>query len=91
MLRLPPTLAVLVKLGPLDAGLSADLRLYFDSVPDLHSRQGRWSRRRLNAILLVCACALVSGARNIDELAERGQPASNAFLTVIGIRRYLLR
>ena len=43
------------------------------------------------AHLLVCACAVVSGARSIDELAEWGQRASNGLLTVIGIRRHLLR
>ncbi|HEV8529120.1 MAG TPA: ISAs1 family transposase, partial [Actinomycetes bacterium] len=84
-----PIPAVLVKLGPLDAGRVADLRLYFDSVPDPRSRRGRWYS--LTAILLVCACAVVSGARSIDELAEWGQRAPNALLTVIGIRRHLLR
>ena len=84
-----PIPAVLVKLGPLDAGRVADLRLYFDSVPDPRSRRGRWYS--LTSILLVCACAVVSGARSIDELAEWGQRASNALLTVIGIRRHLLR
>ncbi|MFC5204304.1 hypothetical protein ACFQ5X_48590 [Streptomyces kaempferi] len=48
---------MLVKVGPLDAGRVADLCLYFDSVS-------------LTAILLVCACAVVSGAMSIDELAE---------------------
>ncbi|MEW1569808.1 ISAs1 family transposase [Streptomyces sp. NPDC093509] len=38
----------------------------------------------------MCACAVVSGARSIDELAEWGQRAPNALLTVIGIRRHLL-
>lgn len=84
-----PIPAVLVKLGPLDAGRVADLRLYFDSVPDPRSRRGRWYS--LTAILLVSACAAVSGARSIDELAEWGQRASDALLTVIGIRRHLLR
>ncbi|MFG2313388.1 ISAs1 family transposase, partial [Streptomyces sp. NPDC048566] len=42
-------------------------------------------------MLLVCACAVVSGARSIDELAEWGQRASNALLAVFGIRRHLLR
>ena len=73
-----PIPAVLVKLGPLDAGRIADLRPYFDSVPDPRSRRGRWYS--LTAILLVCACAAVSGARSIDELAEWGQRASNALL-----------
>ncbi|WP_234042684.1 ISAs1 family transposase [Streptomyces marianii] len=80
---------MLVKLGPLDTGRIADLRPYFDSVPDPRARRGRWYS--LTAFLLVCACAVVSGARSIDELAEWGQRASNALLTVIGIRRHLLR
>ncbi|MCX4428606.1 ISAs1 family transposase [Streptomyces mirabilis] len=80
---------MLVKLGPLDTGRIADLRPYFDSVPDPRARRGRWYS--LTAILLVCACAVVSGARSIDELAEWGQRASNALLAVIGIRRHLLR
>ncbi|WP_234326925.1 ISAs1 family transposase [Streptomyces sp. NRRL S-337] len=76
-----------MKLGPLDAGGIADLRPYFDSVPDPRARRGRWYS--LTAILLVCACAVVSGARSIEELAEWGQRASSALLTVIGIRRHL--
>jgi hypothetical protein len=32
---------VLVKLGPLDTGRIADLRPYFDSVPDPRARRGR--------------------------------------------------
>ncbi|MEV6029467.1 transposase family protein, partial [Streptomyces sp. NPDC052036] len=80
---------MLVKLGPLDAGRIADLRPCFDSVPDPRSRRGRWYS--LTAILLVCACAVVSGGRSIDELAEWGQRASNALLTAIGIRRHLPR
>ncbi|MEV7731577.1 ISAs1 family transposase [Streptomyces sp. NPDC088921] len=80
---------MLVKLGPLDADRVADLHLYFDSVPDPRARRGRWYS--LTAVLLVCACAVVSGARSIDELAEWGRHASNALLTVIGIRRHLLR
>ncbi|MFC5027861.1 ISAs1 family transposase [Streptomyces sp. DSM 41987] len=78
-----------MKLGPLDAGLVADLRPYLDSVPDPRSRRGRWYS--LTAILLVCACAVVSGAKSIDELAEWGQRASTTLLAVIGIRRHLLR
>jgi hypothetical protein len=84
-----PIPAVLVKLGPLDTGRIADLRPYFDSVPDPRARRGRWYS--LTAVLLVCACAVVSGARSIDELAEWGQRASNALLVLIGIRRHLLR
>ncbi|WP_262386886.1 ISAs1 family transposase [Streptomyces sp. TRM49041] len=79
---------MLVKLGPLDAGRVADLRPYFDSVPDPRSPRGRWYS--LTAILLVCACAAVSGAKSIDELAEWGERASKTLLAVIGVRRHLL-
>lgn len=63
-----PFPAVLVKLGPLDAGRVADLRPYLDLAPDPRARRGRWYS--LIAVLLVCACAAVSGARSLDELAE---------------------
>lgn len=39
----------------------------------------------------VCACAAVSGARSIEELAEWGERAPDALLMVIGIRRHPLR
>ncbi|MGW7674375.1 transposase family protein, partial [Streptomyces sp. NPDC054775] len=65
-----PIPAVLLKLGPLDRDQVAGLRPYFESVPDLRSRRGRWYS--LTAILLVWACAVVSGVRSIDELAEWG-------------------
>ncbi|MDH6523277.1 hypothetical protein M2163_000218 [Streptomyces sp. SAI-135] len=39
-----PIPAVLVKLGSLDTDRIADLRPYFDSVPDPRARRGRWSR-----------------------------------------------
>ncbi len=84
-----PVPAVLVKLGPLDAGRVADLRPYFDAVPDPRSRRGRWYP--LTAILLVCALAVVSGAKSIDELAEWGERASDTLLAVIGFRRHPLR
>ncbi|MFY1668808.1 ISAs1 family transposase [Plantactinospora sp. WMMB334] len=80
---------MLVKLGRLDIGRIADLRPYLDSVPDPRSRRGRWYS--LTAVLLVCACGVVSGAKSIDELAEWGQRASTALLTVIGIRVHLFR
>ncbi|WP_233361611.1 transposase family protein [Streptomyces sp. GMR22] len=70
----------LVKLGPLGTDQIADLRPYFDSVSDPPARRGRWYS--LTAILLVCACAAVSGARSIDELAEWGQRASNTLTDV---------
>jgi hypothetical protein len=59
---------VLEKLGPLDADRIADLGPYLESVPDPRSRRGRWYS--LTAILLMCACAAVCGAKSIDELAE---------------------
>jgi len=63
--------AVLVKLGPMDADRVADLRPYLDLVPVPRGRRGRWYS--LTAILLVCACAAVSGARSVDEIAEWAQ------------------
>lgn len=83
-----PIPAVLAKLGLLDADQVADLRPFLESVPDPRSRRGRWYS--LTAILLVCACAAVSGARSIDELAEWGERAPNSLLVVIGIRRHPL-
>lgn len=80
---------MLANLGLLDPDLVADLRPYLDSVPDPRSRQGRWYS--LTAILLVCACATVSGAKSIDELAEWGERATAEVLAAIGIRRHLLR
>jgi len=80
---------VLAKLGPLDKDRIADLRPYLDSVPDPRSRRGRWYS--LTAILLVCACATVSGAKSIDELAEWGARAGVETLSAFGIRRHLLR
>lgn len=84
-----PIPAVLVKLGPLDIGRVADLRPFLDLVPDPRARRGRWYS--LTAILLVCACAAVSGARTIDEIAEWAQRASDAVLTAVGVRRHPLR
>ncbi|MEU4763111.1 transposase family protein [Actinosynnema sp. NPDC023794] len=42
-------------------------------MPDPRPRWGRW--HSLTAILLVCACATVSGAKSIDELAEWAAPS----------------
>lgn len=56
--------AVLLKLGPLDTGQVVDLRPFLDLVPDPRARRGRWYS--LTAVLLVCACAAVSGARSVD-------------------------
>lgn len=83
-----PIPAVLAKLGPLDADRIADLRPYLESVPDPRSRRGRWYS--LTAILLVCAYAVLGGAKSIEEIAEAGERASVALLTVLGIRRHLL-
>ncbi|MEW2219038.1 transposase family protein [Streptomyces sp. NPDC006990] len=65
---------MLVRLGPLDIGQVADLRTFLNLVPDPRARQGRWYS--LTAILLVCACAAVSGARSVDEIAEWAAGAS---------------
>ncbi|WP_327129376.1 transposase family protein [Streptomyces sp. NBC_01727] len=67
---------------------STGLRPYPDALPDPRSRRGR--RYTLTAILLVCACAAVSGARSIDELAEWGERASSKGLAALGIRQHLL-
>lgn len=83
-----PIPAVLVKLGPLDTGW----------VPTCAPTSTRYLTRAhggagysLTASLLVCACAVVSGAKSIDEIAEWGRRAPNAVPTVIRIRRHLLR
>jgi predicted transposase YbfD/YdcC len=80
---------VLVKLGPLDGSRVADLRPYLDLVPDPRARRGRWYS--LTAILLICACAAVSGARSVDELAEWAERASDALLAAVGVRRHPLK
>ncbi|MFE7986541.1 ISAs1 family transposase [Streptomyces cellulosae] len=84
-----PILPVLVKLGPLDAGQVADLRPLLDRVPDPRARRGRWYS--LTTILLVCACAAVSGTRSVDEIAEWAARASDTVLTTLGVRRHPLR
>ncbi|WP_238432058.1 ISAs1 family transposase [Streptomyces cavernae] len=76
------------KLGPRDADRIADLGPYLESVPDPRSRRGRW--HSLTAILLMCACAAVCGAKSIDELAEFGERATNSLLASPGVRRHLL-
>ncbi len=80
---------MLAKLDPLDIGRVADLRTFLDLVPDPRARRGRWYS--LTAILLVCACAAVSGVRTIDEIAEWAERASDAVLTGVGVRRHPLR
>ena len=57
-------------------------------VPDPRARRGRWYS--LTAILLVCAWAVIGGAKSIDEIAEAGERASIALLTALGIRGHLL-
>ncbi|MFJ9544511.1 ISAs1 family transposase, partial [Streptomyces sp. NPDC101225] len=58
-------------------------------MPDPRARRGRWYS--LTAILLVCACAAVSGARSVDEIAEWAARASDTVLTAVGVRRHPLR
>ncbi|MDT0443447.1 transposase family protein [Streptomyces johnsoniae] len=84
-----PIPSVLVKLGPLDIGEVADLQTFLNLVPDPRARRGRWYS--LTAILLVCACAAVSGARSVDEIAEWAARASDTVLTAVGVRRHPLR
>ncbi|MEU0968662.1 ISAs1 family transposase [Streptomyces sp. NPDC005917] len=81
--------AILAKLGPLDPDHVPDLRPYLESVPHPRSRRGRWYS--LVSILAVCACAAVSGAKTIEEIAEWGARAATGLLAVIGIRHHLLR
>ncbi|EST18243.1 hypothetical protein N566_28600, partial [Streptomycetaceae bacterium MP113-05] len=45
----------------------------------------------LTAILLVCACAAVSGARTVDEIAEWTARASETVLMAVGVRRHPLQ
>lgn len=80
---------MLAKLGPLEPDTITDLRPYLESVPDPRSRRGRWYP--LTAIILVCACVTLSGAKSIHELAEWGARARADILEAIGIRRHLLR
>ncbi|MEN1882641.1 ISAs1 family transposase [Streptomyces mirabilis] len=40
-------------------------------------------------MLLICACAVVSGARAITEITEWGQRATTTVLELLGIRRHL--
>ncbi|MDX3092954.1 MULTISPECIES: ISAs1 family transposase [Streptomyces] len=58
-------------------------------MPDPRARRGRWYS--LTAVLLVCACAAVSGARSVDEIAEWAARASGTVLTAVGIRRHPLK
>ena len=83
-----PIPAALAKLGPLDPESITDLRPYLDTVPDPRSPRGRW--HPLTCILLVCACATISGAKSIDELAEWGQRAHPSVLAALGARPHPL-
>ncbi|WP_435107211.1 ISAs1 family transposase [Nocardiopsis synnemataformans] len=80
---------MLAKLGPLDTDAITDLRSYLDTVPDPRSPRGRWYC--LTSILLICACAVICGAKGIDELAEWGQRAPADLLETIGVRPHPLR
>lgn len=84
-----PIPLVLGKLGSLEAGQVADLRPFLESVTDPRGRRGRWYS--LTAILLVCACAAVSGARSVDEIGEWAQRASDAVLAAVGVRPHPLK
>nr|WP_237683618.1 transposase family protein [Nocardiopsis sinuspersici] len=44
----------------------------------------------MTSILLICACAAISGAKTIDELAEWGQRATDDLLTAISVRPHPL-
>ncbi|HET9878284.1 MAG TPA: ISAs1 family transposase [Candidatus Limnocylindria bacterium] len=78
-----------MKLGPLGPDDVTDLRPFLEAVPDPRSKRGRWYS--LTSILLVCAAAVISGARSIDELAEWGARAGIGVLQKLGVRRHLLR
>ncbi|WP_406191889.1 transposase family protein [Streptomyces sp. NBC_01017] len=63
------------------------LRTHLQRLPDPRSRRGRWYP--LAGLLLICACAVVSGARTITEITEWGQRATTTVLEQLGIRRHL--
>ncbi|MGW1365329.1 ISAs1 family transposase [Streptomyces chartreusis] len=79
--------AALAKLGPLHPHDTGRLRAHLRRVPDPRSRRGRWYP--LAGLLLICACAVVSGARTITEITEWGQRATTTVLEHLGIRRHL--
>ncbi|WP_405970734.1 transposase family protein [Streptomyces sp. NBC_00988] len=82
-----PIPAVLAKLGPLHQHDTGRLRVHLQRVPDPRSRRGQWYR--LAGLLLICACAVVSGARTITQITEWGQRATTTVLEQLGIRRHL--
>ncbi|MFC8394806.1 transposase family protein [Streptomyces sp. NPDC057238] len=47
---------------------------HLERVPVPHSRRGRWYP--LVSVLMICSCAVVSGARTIEKIAEWGQRAA---------------
>ena len=69
-----PIPTVLAKLGPLPPRAVDRLRVHLSAVPDPRSRRGRWYP--LVSVLLICACAVVSGARTIDEITATCSPPS---------------
>ncbi|MFE2423336.1 ISAs1 family transposase [Streptomyces hokutonensis] len=79
--------AVLAKLGPLHQHDTGRLRAHLRRVPDPRSPRGRWYP--LVGLLLICACAVVSGARTITEITEWGQRATTTVLECLGTRRHL--
>ncbi|WP_406729221.1 transposase family protein [Streptomyces sp. GD-15H] len=82
-----PIPAVLAKLGSLHQHDTGRLSAHLRRVPDPRSRRGRWYP--LAGLLLVCACAVVSGARTVTEITEWGQRATTTVLEQLGIRRHL--
>lgn len=81
--------AVLAKLAPLNTPDIMDLRPYLATVPDPRSRRGRWYP--LTCLLTICACAVISGARTIEEITEWGQRTPSHLLETIGVRPHPLR
>ncbi|MEV0558632.1 transposase family protein [Streptomyces sp. NPDC050597] len=82
-----PIPAVLAKLGPFHQHDTGRLLAHLQRVPDPRSRRGRWYP--LVGLLLICACAVVSGARTITEITEWGRRATTTVLERLGIRRHL--
>ncbi|MEV7994468.1 ISAs1 family transposase [Streptomyces sp. NPDC086077] len=72
---------------PLHQHDTGRLRAHLQRVPDPRSCRGRWYP--LVGLLLVCACAVVSGARTITEITEWGQRATTTVVEQLGIRRHL--
>lgn len=81
--RIPAALAKLA----LHQHKGGRLRVHLQRVPDQRSRRGRWYP--LVGLLLICACAVVSGARTITEITEWGRRATITVLEQLSIRRHL--